>query len=453
MPRKKKPVKRGQSKHPGVVIVMNMTPSGNVRYQARWVDPETGKTKWGSLAKQKSDTARRQWAKKKAESIAAVRAEMSAGFSRPTHTEPKDAVQAFLDAKRPELRPRTIETYEEDLERFKRAATDLGIMEVEEITGPRLQEIRDALVGVKRKAPSRGRGKGQGAKKVSRKRRSPATCNRELRTLKATMNYWRRLGLVPHLDRDAITDCLKPLRTEKPRPSCLPSTDLQKLLQAAQRHDAQRFEMTRAEKDGEREMGTTARYTPLAPFVAFVLLTGCRLGEALNLKWSQVNLDAPDEDGKPVGEILLEATATKTRETRIVDLAVSPRLRALLASAKLMAGSHPYVFGGAEPQTRSRMEAARRRVIKTFGAPVFSWQKLRQTCGSYLTNASGIFGSASAYRSARQLGHSVTVAERYYIGLIRGIPREARTLDEAMRISDVLDTILPGVGKRDTAQA
>jgi hypothetical protein len=59
---------------------------------------------------------------------------------------------------------------------------------------------------------------------------------------------------------------------------------------------------------------------------------------------------------------------------------------------------------------------------------------LRQTCGTYLTNAPGIFGAASAYRSAKQLGHSVAVAERHYVGLVRGIPRDARTLEGAMQV-------------------
>ena len=63
-------------------------------------------------------------------------------------------------------------------------------------------------------------------------------------------------------------------------------------------------------------------------------------------------------------------------------------------------------------------------------------------CGTFLTNAPGIFGAASAYRSARQLGHSVAIAERHYLGLLRGIPREAHTLDEAMGIEDLLDEIV-----------
>jgi hypothetical protein len=65
---------------------------------------------------------------------------------------------------------------------------------------------------------------------------------------------------------------------------------------------------------------------------------------------------------------------------------------------------------------------------------------LRSTCGTYLTNAPGIFGAASAYRSAKQLGHSVTVAERHYVGLIR-LPVSAKTLDDATGVADALQRV------------
>ena len=58
-----------------------------------------------------------------------------------------------------------------------------------------------------------------------------------------------------------------------------------------------------------------------------------------------------------------------------------------------------------------------------YGAPDFDWQMLRSTCATYLTNAPGIFGAATVFLSARQLGHSVTVAECHYLGVHRGIPK------------------------------
>jgi hypothetical protein len=75
------------------------------------------------------------------------------------------------------------------------------------------------------------------------------------------------------------------------------------------------------------------------------------------------------------------------------------------------------------------------------GAPEFTWQKLRRTCGCFLTCAPGIFGGASAFMSAKQLGHSVAVAERHYVGVVRGIPPEARTLEAAMGITPQMKAI------------
>jgi hypothetical protein len=75
---------------------------------------------------------------------------------------------------------------------------------------------------------------------------------------------------------------------------------------------------------------------------------------------------------------------------------------------------------------------------------------LRRTTGTFLTNAPGIFGAASAYRSAEQLGHSVQVAERHYLGLVRGITPESRTLEAAMQIEEEVDKLLSKarVGRR-----
>jgi hypothetical protein len=39
--------------------------------------------------------------------------------------------------------------------------------------------------------------------------------------------------------------------------------------------------------------------------------------------------------------------------------------------------------------------------------------------------------------SAQQLGHSVTVAEKHYLGVVRGIAKEAKTLEQAIQIEDL----------------
>ncbi len=153
----------------------------------------------------------------------------------------------------------------------------------------------------------------------------------------------------------------------------------------------------------------------------------------------------------------------KTKQARQIDLIVSPVLARLLGMLQLRTGGSVYVFGDAENAvtgetepalTYELLKAARRRLVREYGAPAFSWQRLRVTCGTFLANAPGIFGAASAYREAKQLGHSVTVAERHYLGVVHISP-DARTLEEAMGVDKLLPRALGfgGDAARDSSAA
>jgi integrase len=210
------------------------------------------------------------------------------------------------------------------------------------------------------------------------------------------------------------------------------------------------FKATRAEHAGKRDPGTTQRYTPIAPFVAAVLLTGMRFGEAIDLEWRHVDLEALDNEGRTVGEIYVTA-ASKTHRARTIGLEVSPALRKLLAALHLKAEDKK---GSVFRLTRDAANTALRRLSGEYGAPAGAgWQALRRSAGTYLTNAPGIFGAASAYRSAKQLGHSVAVAERHYLGLVRGIPRDARTLEGAMQIEAEVQRVIDSVPRLQAARA
>lgn len=129
----------------------------------------------------------------------------------------------------------------------------------------------------------------------------------------------------------------------------------------------------------------------------------------------------------------------------MVALDVSPRLADLLRALHVTAGKPSR--GPVWALTSHEIKAAARRLSpppeKTkatavekrragYGAPAgWTWQGLRATCGTYLTNAPGIYGAASAYQSARRLGHSVTIAERHYLGVVK-VPKDAATLEAAM---------------------
>jgi integrase len=266
--------------------------------------------------------------------------------------------------------------------------------------------------------------------------------------VKVLLNHWRALGLTPELSKDTISDALKRLPVPREEAAFLRPRDISLLLKAALLHDRVVYAETREEHSGMRPKGTTPRYSPIAPLVMFLLLSGCRRGEALGLRWADVDLDAMDHQARRVGEIRLRAEATKTKHARVIGLEVSPALRRLLAALKLRATEGDvFVFGGEGRYTHDLIESARARLMEEFEAPAFTWQVLRSSCATYLTNAPGIWGAATVFLSARQLGHSVAVAERHYLGVHRGIRREARTLEAAMEAEHAIKQVVDGVSR------
>ena len=121
----------------------------------------------------------------------------------------------------------------------------------------------------------------------------------------------------------------------------------------------------------------------------------------------------------------------------------------LLRVLSLQSGGDPYVFGGQEPMTEGSAKAARRRLLSRFGAPEFTWQDLRRTCGTYLTCAPGIYGAASDYLSSERLGHSLAVAKKHYLRAVTDVPRDARTLEDGLGIDDLLQELIRRTAGRE----
>lgn len=437
--------RRIRSPHPGVVLIKPDPEGRHPHWRARFEDPDAGK-----LVKVRLDPitlstveARRDWAIRKARELAKRRVELADGAVRATGTPFAECVDEYFKA-HSELRKETINGYRTAADKLIAWASKHGVQTADDLTRARLVAFRDSLIAdPKRAAVQLGR---RGQRQTSTQPRSAHSINRELRSARTVLGYLRDRDLFARLSHDDLRRALKRLPTTHERIEYLKPHELQKLLEAALRHDAETFKANRDEHAGRGTPGTTPRYEPIAPFVAFVLLTGMRFGEAIALDWRQVELDALDNEGHKVGEIHLAGADTKTHHARTVGLEVSPALHALLASMQLAAGGMGPVF----KLTRGTAEAAGKRLIAEYAAPkAFGWQMLRRTCGTFLTNAPGIFGASSAYRSAKQLGHSVTVAERHYLDVARGIPREARTLEAAMQLEDVLSTLVKRVsGKR-----
>jgi len=359
-----------------------------------------------------SHPARTDWAARKSRSLMLQRATIEAGDAPTEVISLADAIESYLTVN--PLRPRTIEIYRCSLKKLQEWARKVGVVRLDQLTMPRLAAFRDHLASHPALVARAGGKRGDYTE--SGRKRSPGGVNKDLRTVKAFMNDQRRHGRT-RLHRDDLCDALKCLRAERPRPRPLKPAKIKKLLAACRDHDADHPDH------------------PVGPLVLFTLMTGCRIGEVLTLRWENVDLE--EHEGK--GEVVVDTTASKSAIERAVLLDVSPSVRTLLARLRLSSPGQ-YVFGGIQPLPRGWVADARGRLKKNYDAPTFNYQVLRQTCATFLTCSTGIYGAASPYLSARRLGHSFVVAERHYLGLVT-VPREAKTLEQAMGVEELARTI------------
>lgn len=355
-----------------------------------------------------------------------------------------DAIAGWLDKAKATRRPKTMEALEGAARRLTTWAAERRVGTIADLNREHLSDFRDWLVKLPRQAAA-PKGK-RGAKRVAGETRSPHTINREIRGVKTMLGALRKGGKLPHLDRDAIAD-MDLLATPRVKPSRLKTPQIAKLLRACDRHDAETFALTR---EGATD---TPRHEPIKPLVVFLLLTGMRLGEALTLPWSQVDLDTTTPDGNPIGEIELRADDVKTGSDRTIFLNVCPTVRGMLAAMRLASGGDGLVWAG---YTKEIAAKARKRLTESYGAPAFLWSTqnrrggkrspptLRATCATYLHCAYGIYGGGALHLASAQLGHSPEVARKHYASAETSIPRDAATLEAAMRIEDLLAGLAPG---------
>lgn len=434
--------RKRRKKHPGVVL-MRPEPARAIGWRARYRDPDSKRMVKVSLPADRTNEAQREaWAVNKSRELAKRRAELDAGAPRATGKPLSEAFDHYFQA-HPHLGERTRADYRAAANKLLAWAKREGFALADDLNRARLMHFRESLIREPKHATVKGEGVGRGRRRPTAERRSPERINTELRKAGTVLAYLIKLDMLPRLTRDELRQAIEKLPVASERIEFLRPNECQALLEACLKHDAKTWAETREEHRKLRPKGTTRRYDAIAPFAAFVLLSGCRFGEALRLDWGQVDLEALDHEGRKAGEIYIRGAAAKTRKARTIGLDVSPALRDLLIAMRPEEAK-----GSVFAFSRAAADAAAKRLRADYGAPAtFGWQALRRTCGTFLTNAPGIFGAASAYRSARQLGHSVQVAERHYLGLVRGIPPTARTLEAAMQIEEVLGKVLGAVGE------
>ena len=408
---------RVRSPHPGVVLLDGDDRRGP---RARWKDPRTKRRHEQSMLG--LDVPDRvEWAKRKALEIMAMRAAVSGrtGAARVDASIDVLVKGYLIDLGTARVREKTLLLYTASAKHFTDWCVSTGIANGRDLTGDRLAGLRSYIATL----PSR-RAKADGTRgeQADRGQRSLHTINKDLRAIAAMLAHLRQQL---HLTRDDIADGLKRYRAPQEAPDFLRPAEIRQLLRSAIKYDTTTFALTR---DGRTD---TPRYEAIAPFTLCLLLSGMRRSEALELQWSDVDSEA--------GEIHLPASKVKTGKARSIDLAVSPGLVALLAA--LRPSKYRRDARVFPDLTEGVIVAARKRLVKRFKAPLFEWHGLRRTAGTFLTCSPSIYSAASVFLSAQQLGHSVDVAQRSYLGRVKVAP-EHKTLEAAMGIASIVPLVV-----------
>lgn len=366
------------------------------RNVARYRDPATGKQRQEGLDQYHLTTqaAREAWAARKAAELADAKRAWSLGGGAGEVMGVQAAVAAYGVAK-PVARS-TARSREPALRELVAYCAERGIRRVDDMTAPRLWRFRDAL--------------------VARTDLVASTKNLRLVHVSSFLRWLVGRDLAPLLPVDKITALCQPLEVPHKAIDFLRPEEVQRLLACALQVDRER------PRSGSR----------VAPLVLTLLCSGMRLQECLGLEWQEVDWKGD--------AIKLPAARCKTRRPRAIGFGETPTLGKLLAALHKRAGEPE--AGRVWPgwgATHWREEEKRLR--KAIGRH-WTAHTLRRTCGTILTCAPAIFGGASAFLSARRLGHSVTVAEASYAGALVGLPAEARTLEAAAGIEGVAEAIV-----------
>jgi integrase len=184
--------------------------------------------------------------------------------------------------------------------------------------------------------------------------------------------------------------------------------------------------------------------TRMGPLILLALTVGLRSDELRGLRWSEVFTDE--------AEIRLPRERTKGKlKGRTIHLTVSPvavELLEALRARSFKKGDIVFVpelgDGGADGYlSRNATTIKIQKLVKDYGAPVFTLKTCRATCGSTLVNCKGL--PLTFKQAATQLGHTVVVAERSYWNESLQLSSTARSIEEALGITELAEQIVANV--------
>ncbi len=424
--------RRKEKRHPGVVLVR---PDEKARtgWRVRYRDPDRDKMVRRSLGPNLRTRAQREaYACKLSDQLARRRLELETGGARKTGKPIAETVELYFAA-HPDLRPRTLKEYRNATQKLIAWCAQHGVRKADDLDRRKLMAFREWLINEPKRRT--GRGTKRGTQVSTGERRAPRTINKQLTSIGTTLRYLVKREAFSKLTWEAVIFFSEHYRAKaKPGQStaarALTALEIEHLLQACIEHDEETFSMTRAEKDcGEK--GSTLRHEPIGPFAAFVLLTGMRPdSEALKVEWKDVDFDR---------NVIHVGQGTKTGKTRDVSIDESPMLQRLLdAQHEITEGK-----GRVWPMSYGQIEAARRRLKNEHDAPDdFKWHGLRKTCQSVLASSPSIYGAASIFLAAKRGGHSVAVCEKHYANAIKLVDPDAKTIEGALGVEELLDQIV-----------
>jgi integrase len=144
--------------------------------------------------------------------------------------------------------------------------------------------------------------------------------------------------------------------------------------------------------------------------VRFLLLTGCRFGEAAGATWDQFDFERGTWT-KP---------SSHTKQKRVHTVPLSAPALALLAELRAADGAGPYLFPGATGKPITTVKSFWRSVTRQAGLEGVRVHDLRHSFASLLASS-----GASLLLIGQLLGHTQSVTTQRYSHLLDDVQREA----------------------------
>lgn len=260
---------------------------------------------------------------------------------------------------------------------------------------------------------------------------SAHTANRERRSLKRVLTWLSDVGVL-RISLQDIRSAIKTRETVTDKTPLKPD-QLRELMEACAAYDGATFKMDR------RRRTDAKRYKPISDFICFVLFTAIRVQELWVRKDSILSgLKRNILIGSDVRETQINLPGTVAKRANKPGKARTIFLR---KSSTLLEMAPKLIARGTSPLfdfTYDEVDAARKILIRDYGAPDFTFRQLRKTSSTYLMCAPGIYGGGSAtyHLVCAELGHDPEVNQDFYTSELHIDPK-AKTLEQAMGLEAI----------------